>query len=171
MLVIRPATAVIVPVIAVMESVAGGWPPRSSYCGSTGRRQAERIDGVETIDLPAPEDLVQHCFGVLLGRANDECKLRNQDLSGLCQHPLLSLRQAFPPLPKGEVPDDLGHMVDVAGDELGQVRPVPLAPQRSGVRPSSPRRRSNTSSSSSLDTTPRNPICSVLSTGTMRVRP
>src|SRR5215204_7673826 len=66
-----------------------------------------------------PEDLVQHCFGILLGRANDECTLRDQDLSGLCQDPLLSRRQASSPFSKGEVPDDLGHVADVAGEELG----------------------------------------------------
>jgi hypothetical protein len=80
-----------------------------------GRLEAARIDGVETMDLPgSPEGLVQHRFGAPLGRIDDEDQLRNQDFSGLREHPLLNSRQAFPPIPQGEVPDDLGHVVDVA---------------------------------------------------------
>jgi hypothetical protein len=57
-------------------------------------RPARGGEGVASIDLPGcPEGLVQHCFGAPLGRVDDENQLRNQDLWGLRQHPLLGPRQ------------------------------------------------------------------------------
>src|SRR6478736_3474230 len=64
------------------------------------------------------EHLVELVLGGLLVDVQRERELRHEDLTGACEHPLLTRRQALVLLADGEVPHDLGHLVDVAALQL-----------------------------------------------------
>src|SRR6476646_10483318 len=55
------------------------------------------------------EHLVELVLGGLLVDVQRERELRHEDLTGACEHPLLTGRQALVLLADGEVPHDLGH--------------------------------------------------------------
>lgn len=60
------------------------------------------------------ENSVQHCLGVLLSRVESKDELGDQHLTRLAEHSLLSRRQAPFLLSEGEIPDQLGSLVDVS---------------------------------------------------------
>src|SRR5438132_5481049 len=64
------------------------------------------------------QNLLDHALGLLLVRAGGEHELGHEDLPGLREHALLPGGEALLPLADGEVPDDLGDLVDVAGAHL-----------------------------------------------------
>src|SRR5919197_1741376 len=64
------------------------------------------------------QDLVHHRLGLLLAAPRGEGELGEEDLAGLLNHPLLTGREASLALTDRQVPDDLGHLVDVARAEL-----------------------------------------------------
>src|SRR5882724_2830884 len=76
----------------------------------------------------AAEYLVEHLLGFLLLRVGGEGQLGDEDLPGLRQHPLLAGGETLFLLPAGEVPYDLGDLVDVAGAELLDVGLEAAAP-------------------------------------------
>src|ERR1700722_19916495 len=82
------------------------------------------------------EHFVEEGFGLVLVGLLSQGELADEDLTCLRQHPLLAGRKAALLVPAPQIPDDLGHLVHVAGGELLQVGLVPTRPVRGllGVR-------------------------------------
>src|SRR5919106_1710230 len=104
-------------------------PLTALRCASRGGATST-LAGRLNLAVGVVEDLVDHGTGLLLGRAHREHQLGDEDLPGLREHPLLARGEALLSLPDGEVPNDLGHLVDVARTDLLDVRLVPAAPVR-----------------------------------------
>src|SRR4051794_2038864 len=64
------------------------------------------------------EGLVEAIQRRVLGDVEREGELAHEDLTGLHEHRLLTGREALVGVAQGEVPDDLGHLVHVAGLQL-----------------------------------------------------
>src|ERR1043166_6249997 len=75
---------------------------------------------VGLIDQPGllRQGLVELALGLLLGDADGERQLADEDLAGFGEHPLLARRQALVLLPDRQVPHDFGDLVDVAALQL-----------------------------------------------------
>src|SRR5690606_20701251 len=74
------------------------------------------------------QDVVEHRLGLLLLGLLGERELRDKDLAGLGEHPLLTRGQAAVLVATGEVAHDLGDLDDVPRGDLLDVRLVPARP-------------------------------------------
>src|SRR5659263_269249 len=81
-----------------------------------------------TCDLTAGEHLVEHLRGLLVIDVQHEYYLRKEDLARLVEHALLAGRKTLLMLADREVPNDLGHLVDVATPDLVTVFLVAVVP-------------------------------------------
>ena len=90
-------------------------------------RVGPRPEPGETAGL-AGEDLVEDGVGLVLVGVLGERELGDEDLPGLGEHALLAGGQATVVVAAPEVADDLGHLDDVAGGELLEVRLVAARP-------------------------------------------
>src|SRR6185312_14676099 len=88
-----------------------------------------RTTPVTVMNRSGGEDLVEQHLGLVFVGPLGERELADEDLPGLGEHALLPRGQAALTVTPPQIPDDLGHLVHVAGGELleiGLVAPGPV---------------------------------------------
>src|SRR3954470_22558051 len=102
----------------------------------TGTAAGSGLGGPDLDAVGVVQDRVDRGLGLVLRLARRERQLRDQDLPRLGDHPLLARRKALLAVTDRQVPQDLGHLVGVAGMELLEVvleSAAPVGSQRALV--------------------------------------
>src|SRR6478609_383491 len=96
-----------------------------------GKKKPRRPDatGVRFLSVPAllgqpllgSQDLVENACGLLFISLFSQCQFRNQDLTGLGQHALLSRGETPVVIAAPEIANDLRYLDNVTGSKLFQV--------------------------------------------------